>query len=69
MRFTTDYDGSKIMFKKRKEDTPQSLFSRVLVTERVVESKHIKNSCDMRKIPALHTNSNKHPGGFARINN
>lgn len=39
LRFTTDYDGTRIPFRKHKEESQPPILSRIFVTERVVEPK------------------------------
>lgn len=52
-RFTTDYDGTKIPFKKKKEDLQSSLFGRAVVAERVVEPSRLKDRPDSAKLMNL----------------
>lgn len=52
-RFTTDYDGTKIPFKKKKDDGVLSLFARTVITERVVECSRAKDRPDSAKLMDL----------------
>lgn len=48
-RFTTDYDGTKIPFKKKKEGEQPNLLSKAFIAERVVEPR-LKDRSDSAKL-------------------